>query len=115
MHSTETILLRVSNDILTHNDAGECSVLVLLDLSAAFKTVDQRILIRQWVGILGSALQWFSFYADCSFAVSVGAFASSQYCGVLQGSVLGPVLVALYYASPWTDNKGKGEGISYHC
>lgn len=41
--TTETALLRVSNDILIHIDAGECSILLLLDLSAAFGTVDHPV------------------------------------------------------------------------
>ncbi len=65
MHSTETALLRVLNDLLMQGDAGECSVLVLLDLTAAFDTVDHCILVerlRQEVGISATALSWLSSY-----------------------------------------------------
>lgn len=64
-HSTETALLRVTNDILMQSDCGDIAILVLLDLSAAFDTVDHAILIdrlEKWVGITGIALNWFSSY-----------------------------------------------------
>ena len=47
-------LFSVSNDGMMSSDVGECSVLVLLDLNAAFHTVDRCTLIgrlRQWVGV----------------------------------------------------------------
>lgn len=53
LHSTKNTLLRVLNYIMMYGDAGEYCGVVLLDLSAAFDTVDHRILnhrLRQWVG-----------------------------------------------------------------
>ena len=44
-HSTETALLRIVNDILTASDANQISILTLLDLSAAFHTIDLSILL----------------------------------------------------------------------
>ncbi len=44
-HSTETALLKVLNDILISCDSGDFAVLVLLDLTAAFDTVDHAVLI----------------------------------------------------------------------
>ena len=44
LHSSETALLRVQNDILTSIDNKEITVLVLLDLSSAFDTVDYAII-----------------------------------------------------------------------
>ena len=61
-HSTETALLRVLNDLIVASDCGKVSVLTLLDLSAAFDTIDHHILLdrlRNYFGISGSAFNWF--------------------------------------------------------
>ncbi len=58
-------LLGFSNDILMCVAPGECSILLLLDLSAAFNTVDHSIFLsrlQEWVGITGTALDWFASY-----------------------------------------------------
>src|SRR5271154_3762453 len=63
-HSTETALLRVQNDILIRIDKKEVTVLVLLDQSAAFDTVDHTILLNRLrnIGIPGFVYDWFSSY-----------------------------------------------------
>ena len=48
LHSTETALLRVQNDILQAVDSRGGAILVLLDLSAAFDTIDHETLINIW-------------------------------------------------------------------
>jgi len=61
-HSTETALLRVKNDILMNMNKKHVTLLVLLDLSAAFDTVDHSILLDRLhssFGILGPVLSWF--------------------------------------------------------
>ena len=61
-HSTETVLLRIVNDILFALDNDNISVLPLLDLSAAFDTIDHQILLSRLnsvFGIQSTALQWF--------------------------------------------------------
>ncbi len=76
LHSTESALLKVHNDILLTPDSGASAILVLLDLSAAFDTVDHNILISRlehYAGVRGMALQWFkSYLTNRSFAVKVG-------------------------------------------
>ncbi len=64
-HSTETALIRVTNDLILSSDRGCISLLVLLDLSAAFDTINHNILLNRLensVGISGSALAWFKSY-----------------------------------------------------
>uniref|UniRef100_A0A8C6VQH7 Reverse transcriptase domain-containing protein n=1 Tax=Nothobranchius furzeri TaxID=105023 RepID=A0A8C6VQH7_NOTFU len=102
-HSTETALLRVLNNILLATDSGDFVVLVQLDLSAAFDTMDHSLLIsqlQQSVRVRGVALDWFkSYLAERLFCVSLGGFTSSRsplVCGVPQGSVLGSLLFSLY-------------------
>jgi len=102
-HSTETALVQIVNDLLLATDAGQISLLTLLDLSAAFDTIDHSILLSRLehsFGIKGSALSWFSSYLSDRFqSVMVNGCQSEQVrlsCGVPQGSVLGPVLFTLY-------------------
>ena len=118
-HSTETALLRVQNDLLCNLDRGELAVLVLLDLSAAFDTVDHTILLNRLknrIGLEGVTLAWFqSYLAQRSQSVSIDGYQSpsiplSQ--GVPQGSVLGPLLFTVY-TLPIGDIARRHK-ISYH-
>ena len=60
-HSTETALLKIHNDISLSMDTGKVITLTLLDLSAAFDTIDYSVLLDSpfaWYGISGTALTW---------------------------------------------------------
>ena len=64
-HTTETALLKVRNEILMNMNSQRVTLLVLLDLSAAFDTVDHRILLKRLTscfGVRGKVLEWFSSY-----------------------------------------------------
>ena len=96
---------KVYNDLLLAADEGQVSALCLLDLTAAFDTVDHELLLlrleRQF-GLRGTVLQWFrSYLSGRSFRVLYGGSMSSVVyilCCVPQGSVLGPRLFILYPA-----------------
>jgi hypothetical protein len=108
-HSTETALIKVQNDILRAVDNGQCVLLVLLDLSAAFDTVDHQTLLSrlsQRFGVQGDSLKWFcSYLTDRKQHVTIQSSPSMDSIlatGVPQGSVLGPKLFTCY-SSPLGD------------
>jgi hypothetical protein len=118
-HSTETALLKVQNDILRAVDGKQVGILVLLDLSAAFDTVDHEVLLARLYsrfGISGTALQWYrSYLSDRYQQVCVHGVSSKPVlltCGVPQGSVLGPQEF-VKYSAPLSKIIQK-YGLSYH-
>ena len=62
-HSTETALINVQNDILSALDAGSSDILLILDLSSAFDTIDHDILLSRLCNVYGiTTLDWFWSY-----------------------------------------------------
>ncbi len=114
-----TALLSVTEALRLARAASKSSVLILLDLSAVFDTVNHQILmsILRKMGISGTALLWFeSYLSDRSFRVSWrGEVSKSQLLatGVPQGSVLGPLLFSIYMSS--LGSVIQKHGFSYHC
>ena len=98
-HSTELLMTKVTNDLLVSCDNKNPTLLMFLDLSAAFDTVDQEKLLNildKEMGIRGTALEWFrSFLQGRTQKVKVGEAYSDEMTldyGVAQGSILGPPL-----------------------
>ena len=102
-HSTETALLKISNDIIQSLDVKHCTILASLDLSAAFDTVDHKVFLHKLYnefGIEDEALNWFRSYLDNrKHRVSINGISSDSHklkCGVPQGSVLGARMYTMY-------------------
>ena len=102
-NSTESALLNIQNDILFNMAKGSVTALTLLDISAAFDTIDHTILMDRlnvYYRISELALGWFkSYLSGRTHSVKVGSTLSHPvvlHYGVPQGSVLGPILFCLY-------------------
>ena len=119
-HSTESALRNIQNDILLNMAKGSVTALTLLDLSAAFDTIDHTILLDRlnvYYGISELALGWFkSYLSGRSNSVKVGSILShpaALHYGVPQGSVLGPILFSLY-TNPIYSIIHSHSSINYH-
>ena len=104
-HSTEIAILKVVSDVLLAADRGDVALLGLLDLLAAFDTVDHENIINRLqmaFGIRGKELSWIlSFTSQWTQTVSFNVtqlIKSAVVCRVLQSSVLWSVLFLLYTA-----------------
>ena len=101
-HSSETVLLYDQNDMLASLDAGHSTALLLLDLSAAFDSIDHNISthrLQHWFGISSAALNLLSSFLSDKFQTVITLASKSnpvllEY-GVLQDSVLGLLLYSL--------------------
>jgi hypothetical protein len=119
-HSSETALLETLNSVYTAADNKCATVLVGLDISAAFDTISRETLIDRLsseFGIRSLALSWIeSFVEERSQFIKVGQSLSSTVklrSGVPQGSVLGPILFAVYTSPPVADVISS-YGVQYH-
>ena len=106
LHSTETALLKLHNDVLTAMDSGKVTALTLPDLSAAFDTIGHSILLQRlemWYGFGGVVISWLRSYLSDRFqSVRLDHCLSKNVTlpfGVPQGSVLGTAsFLSLYRA-----------------
>ena len=104
-HSTETALLKEQSDILLNMDDHKVTLLVTLDLSAAFDTIDHSILLEtlgSGFGVGGTALKWLTSYlSQRTQQLQIkGTLSETKQLttGVPQGSCLGLVLFTIYVA-----------------
>ncbi len=117
-HQLRLPLLSVTEALRIAKADSKSSVLILLDLSAAFDTVNHQILLSTLssLDITGIPLRWFeSYLTGRSFRVAWGGEVSKAHklvTGVPQGSVLGPLLFSTYTTSlaPII----QAHGFSYH-
>ena len=102
-HSCETAVVRIYSDLLVAIDKQSHALLVLIDLSAAFDTINHSLLIsklQKVYNIGGNVIAWIkSYLSQRKFKVFINDTFSDESpleIGVSQGSILGPLLFILY-------------------
>ena len=100
---TETVMVKVQDDILHAIDGNKAVVLLMLDLSVAFDTVSHEILLDrlpQRYDITGSVQEWFASYLSSrtQFVRTESSRSSLRElnCGAPKGSVLGPLICYMF-------------------
>ena len=101
-YSTNTCLGHVTHKITIRFEKGLFTGMVLIDLQKAFDTIDHQILLKKmkYLGFSKNTITWFkSYLCEWKFKINIDNSYSSPgslSCGVLQGSILGPLLFLLY-------------------
>ena len=118
-HSTETALVKVTNDILLALDKRQCVYLVLLDLSAAFDTIDHQVFLTQLqrdYGMCGGIVDWMETYLtgrrQCVQIDGISSDEVTLQYGFPQGSCIGPFGFKFYTKS--LTQIAKHHGIEIH-
>ena len=117
--STETTLLHEHDSVIRSIDEPKGVILLLIDLSAAFDTIDHDILLNtlsNTIGVMDRCLSWFAAYLQHrEYTVLIAGEQSKPHkltYGVPQGSVLGPLLFTIYMTPP--ASLLKLHGMTYH-